>query len=370
MEAIGTLAGGIAHDFNNILTSIINSTELAIGDVPADSQTASDLERALKAARRGGRVVKQILAFSKPSQEGFRPTDLTSVITEVIGLMEVSLPGNIELRSHISPDAGIILADPTQLYQAAMNLCTNAFQALREHGGRLQIRLERSILAREEAHALNLKEGSHVQITVADDGPGIPAEIIDKIFDPFFSTKDKTEGTGLGLAVVHGIVKAHQGGIKVESEPGRGTTFRLYFPVIDAVSEKFEERRKIPGTKNCRILFVEDDEDQLHTAPRILREAGFSVTAAGTPQQALDLVAADRQSFDLVITDYDMPGINGIELLDQIHAMNPVIPFLLVSGREDAMKAAIAYPSIRRVFIKPYDKFELISTINTILEET
>ena len=370
MEAIGTLAGGIAHDFNNILTSIINSTELAIGDVPADSQTASDLERVLKAARRGGRVVKQILAFSKPSQEGFRPTDLTLVITEVIGLMEVSLPGNIELRSHISPDAGIILADPTQLYQAAMNLCTNAFQALREHGGRLQIRLERSILAREEAHALNLKEGSHVQITVADDGPGIPAEIIDKIFDPFFSTKDKTEGTGLGLAVVHGIVKAHQGGIKVESEPGRGTTFRLYFPVIDAVSEIFEERRKIPGTKNCRILFVEDDEDQLHTAPRILREAGFSVTAAGTPQQALDLVAADRQAFDLVITDYDMPGINGIELLDQIHAMNPVIPFLLVSGREDAMKAAIAYPSIRRVFIKPYDKFELISTINTILEET
>ena len=370
MEAIGTLAGGIAHDFNNILTSIINSTELAIGDVPADSQTASDLERALKAARRGGRVVKQILAFSKPSQEGFRPTDLTSVITEVIGLMEVSLPGNIELRSHISPDAGIILADPTQLYQAAMNLCTNAFQALREQGGRLQIRLERSILNQEEAQALNLKEGCHVQLTVSDDGPGIPAEIIDKIFDPFFSTKDKTEGTGLGLAVVHGIVKAHQGGVKVESEPGRGTTFRLYFPVVDAVSEKFEERRQIPGAKNCRILFVEDDEDQLHTAPRILREAGFSVTAAGTPQQALDLVAADRQAFDLVITDYDMPGINGIELLDQIHAMNPVIPFLLVSGREDAMKAAIAYPSIRRVFIKPYDKFELISTINTILEKT
>ncbi|KAB2888042.1 MAG: response regulator [Desulfobulbaceae bacterium] len=370
MEAIGTLAGGIAHDFNNILTSIINSTELAIGDVPADSQTASDLERALKAARRGGRVVKQILAFSKPSQEGFRPTDLTSVITEVIGLMEVSLPGNIELRSHISPDAGIILADPTQLYQAAMNLCTNAFQALREQGGRLQIRLEKGILNQEEAQALNLKEGCHVQLTVSDDGPGIPAEIIDKIFDPFFSTKDKTEGTGLGLAVVHGIVKAHQGGVKVESEPGRGTTFRLYFPAVDAVSEKFEERRQIPGAKNCRILFVEDDEDQLHTAPRILREAGFSVTAAGTPQQALDLVAADRQAFDLVITDYDMPGINGIELLDQIHAMNPVIPFLLVSGREDAMKAAIAYPSIRRVFIKPYDKFELISTINTILEKT
>ncbi len=369
MEAIGTLAGGIAHDFNNILTSIINSTELAIGDIDPATQTAKDLERVLKAARRGGRVVKQILAFSKPSQEGFRPTNLTTVVTEVVGLMEISLPGNIEMRSHISPNVGCILADPTQIYQAVMNLCTNAFQALREAGGILQIRLEEKTLPVEEAKLLNLESGDYIQVTVADNGPGIAPTIIDKIFDPFFSTKDKAEGTGLGLAVVHGIVKAHQGGLRVESEEGRGTTFRLYFPKTALTAEQPEQRKSFFGSRVGTILFVEDDEDQLHTTPRILENVGYSVTAAGFPQIALDLVAADPERFELLITDYDMPAINGIELIRRVHAMNPRIPSILISGREEAIKAAHAIPSIRRVFIKPYDTIDLTFTINTILEE-
>lgn len=369
MEAIGTLAGGIAHDFNNILTSIINSTELAIGDIDPGSQTAKDLERVLKAARRGGRVVKQILAFSKPSQEGFRPTNLTTVVTEVVGLMEISLPGNIEMRSHISPNVGCILADPTQIYQAVMNLCTNAFQALREDGGILQIRLEEKVLTVEEAKPLNLETGEYIQVTVADNGPGIAPTIIDKIFDPFFSTKDKAEGTGLGLAVVHGIVKAHQGGLRVESDEGQGTTFRLYFPKTALTAEQPEQRKSFFGSRVGTILFVEDDEDQLHTTPRILENVGYSVTAAGFPQMALDLVAADPERFELLITDYDMPAINGIELIRRVHAMNPRIPSILISGREEAIKAAHAIPSIRRVFIKPYDTIDLTFTINTILEE-
>ncbi len=368
MEAIGTLAGGIAHDFNNILTSIINSTELAIGDLDPESQTNKDLKRVLKAARRGGRVVKQILAFSKPSQEGFRPTNLTSVVTEVVGLMEISLPGNIEMRSHISPNIGCILADPTQIYQAVMNLCTNAFQALREKGGVLQIRLEETTLEEEEAKTLNLEAGSHVQLTVADNGPGIASTIIDKIFDPFFSTKDKTEGTGLGLAVVHGIVKSHLGRLKVESEEWKGTTFRLFFPKISPSDDLPEQQRVSTGNKEGTILFVEDDEDQLHTTPRILENVGYSVTAVGVPQEALDLVTAQPNRFDLLITDYDMPGINGIELILRINAINPGIPSVLISGREDAITAAHAIPSIRRVFIKPYDTIDLTFTINTILE--
>ncbi|MDK9707383.1 MAG: ATP-binding protein [Desulforhopalus sp.] len=369
MEAIGTLAGGIAHDFNNILTSIINSTELAIGDIDPQTQTAKDLERVLKAARRGGRVVKQILAFSKPSQEGFRPTNLTSVVTEVAGLMEVSLPGNIEMRSHISPNIGSILADPTQIYQAVMNLCTNAFHALRESGGKLQIRLEDVRLVGEEAGALNLEEGEHIQLTVADNGPGIAPAIIDKIFDPFFSTKDKAEGTGLGLAVVHGIVKAHQGALRVDSEEGTGTTFRLYFPRIAMTDDLPEQKDVFSGGRSGTILFVEDDEDQLHTTPRILENAGFSVTAVALPQMAIDLVAAQPERFELLITDYDMPAINGVELIERIHVLNPRMPSLLISGREDAIKAAHAVPSIRRVFIKPYDTIDLTFTINSILDE-
>jgi CheY-like chemotaxis protein len=314
-------------------------------------------------------VVKQILAFSKPSQEGFRPTNLTTVVTEVVGLMEISLPGNIEMRSHISPNVGCILADPTQIYQAVMNLCTNAFQALREAGGILQIRLEEKALTVEEAKPLNLEIGEYIQVTVADNGPGIAPTIIDKIFDPFFSTKDKAEGTGLGLAVVHGIVKAHQGGLRVESEEGRGTTFRLYFPKTSLTAEQPEQRKSFFGGRVGTILFVEDDEDQLHTTPRILENVGYSVTAAGFPQMALDLVAADPERFELLITDYDMPAINGIELIRQVHAMNPRIPSILISGREEAIKAAHAIPSIRRVFIKPYDTIDLTFTINTILEE-
>ena len=369
MEAIGTLAGGIAHDFNNILTSIINSTELAIGDIPGDTQTSKDLERVLKAAHRGGRVVKQILTFSRPSQEGFRATDLKQVIAEVIALMEVSLPGNIIMRSYVAPGIRRIYADPTQIHQAIMNLCTNAFHELREHGGEIQLRLEEALLESEEAAYMELAAGNYVRITVKDNGPGISPEAIDKVFDPFYSSKDKSEGTGLGLTVVLGITKSHLGGVRVQSLPGEGATFEIYLPKVEADPLPDVLASKTEAPREAHILFVEDDKDQLLTVPRILEKLGYQVTARGDSSEALDLFIRQEQYFDLLITDFDMPNLNGIELVNEIIQINETLPVIMISGREDAVGLAESIDNIKKVFLKPYRQDELAGLIFTTLFE-
>jgi PAS domain S-box-containing protein len=369
MEAIGTLAGGIAHDFNNILTSIINSTELAAGDVEPDSVTHKDLKRVLKAARRGGWVVKQILAFSRPSKEGLRPMDIGAVVIEVLGLVETSMPSNIDVHSHVKADLACVRADPTQIHQVIMNLCTNAFHVLRDTGGLIEVRVEDASLDKDAAEMLNLEPGEFVRIAVADDGPGISMDIVDKIFDPFFTTKDKTEGTGLGLAVVHGIVKGHRGGIQVVGRPGGGTIFEVFLPKGDAVGPVCSPLDGVDHPAGGNILFVEDDEDQLHTTPRLLKAMGYSVTAMGEPEKAAHMVENMPHGFDLIISDYDMPGMSGTELAKRVAEVAPMLPVILVSGREDAVAAATHLPNIRRVVIKPYDKNDLTAAIGSVLKE-
>ncbi len=368
MEAIGTMAGGIAHDFNNILTSIINSTELAIGDVDEDSQTAKDLERVLKAARRGGSVVKQILTFSRPSQEGFQSTDLSKVISEVVSLMEVSLPGNISIKSYIKPGLQSIYADPTQIHQAVMNLSTNAFHALRKGGGEIEIRLEESALDEEQARYLDLQPGKYMRLSVTDDGPGISSKIIDKIFDPFFSSKSKKEGTGLGLTVALAIIKGHNGALRVSSEAGVGSEFEMYIPVLICLDkETSTEKKGKTKADGGRILFVEDDPDQLQTAPRLLRDLGYEVDAVGESSKALELLAARPSRFDLIISDYDMPGLNGVELAKGVQRQQPDLPVIIVSGREEALGAVTQVENVVRVVIKPYEKNLLKSVIEAAL---
>ncbi|PIE69440.1 MAG: hybrid sensor histidine kinase/response regulator [Deltaproteobacteria bacterium] len=367
MEAIGTLAGGIAHDFNNILTSIINSTELAIGDVAEGSVTQKDLRRVLKAAQRGGNVVKQILAFSRPSQAGFRPTDLGELLHEVLGLLKASLPRNIAIKTTIQSGLRTVNADPTQLHQIVLNLCTNAFQALRSSGGILEVQLAEVELGIEDARMLNLTSDVYLALTIRDNGPGIPSEILDKIFDPFFTTKDKTEGTGLGLAVVYGIVKGHNGAITVSSSPGEATTFIIYLPSNEALDESgsIPLHKLSPGMG--RILFVEDDEDQLQTTPRILEGLGYEVVATHDPSEAISLVAKAPYGFNLVITDFDMPDTNGVELALELQDTAPHLPVMLVSGREDATTAASELKNIKQVVIKPYNKNILAQAIDTVL---
>jgi two-component system cell cycle sensor histidine kinase/response regulator CckA len=365
MEAIGTLAGGISHDFNNILTSIINSTELAMGDLTPGSQTETDLKRVLTAARRGSRVVQQILSFSRPSTEGFISTDLAKVVQEVVQLMEASTPANIRVCCKIPEQQSFFVhADPTQMHQCILNLTTNTYHALRDKGGTMTITLSRTTGSSTEQRLSEEQEGT-VILSVADDGPGIPADIVDKIFDPFFSTKSKVEGTGLGLAVVHGIVQSHQGSIRIVTEEGLGTLFEISLPAseisTDSVSGSFHDQ---PGSGD-RILFIEDDEDQLLTTPRILEEMGFRVTAVREPAAALRLAASKTEDFDIVISDFDMPGMNGAELAGQL----PKLPVILVSGRNDAKDAAAAYANIHRVIIKPYHKNDIIEAIYNIREK-
>lgn len=364
MEAIGTLAGGIAHDFNNILTSIINSTELAITDVVPESQTEADLDRVLKASRRGGRLVQQILSFSRPSKEGFRPTDMSLIAKEVIHLLEASIPANITISIDFDTQQKYLVnADPTQIHQAMLNLCTNAYHALRDNGGNINIKLSHGQPGRDKTTTASTSPSKYIQITVSDNGPGISPDIIDKIFDPFFSTKSKTEGTGLGLAVVHGIIKSHRGTIQLDSAEEGGTVFRIFLPeskLSEDVSFSSQEKK---SKANGHILFVEDDEDQLHTTPRLLKEMGFTVTAVKDPGQAVDLLLDDKARFDIVVTDFDMPTMSGAELAEKV----PHLPVILISGREDARLAAKNQLNIYQVIIKPYQKSDLMVCIQQVL---
>jgi PAS domain S-box-containing protein len=369
MEAIGTLAGGIAHDFNNILTSIINSTEMASWDVDPESTAGQDLSRALKAANRGSRLVKQILNFSRPSKEGIQPTDLAEVVRESLSLLKSSLPRNIEVVENIEPGLPKCPADPTQINQIIMNLCTNAFQAMQDRGGRLEVGLSKVYVEGAKATDLDLEPGSYAALTVTDDGPGISPLIVDKIFDPFFTTKGKTEGTGLGLAVVMGIIKAHYGGVSVESRPGSMTRFTIYLPIKPMREKHAEANRRAEGNAGGRLLFVEDDQDQLETVPRILERLGYKVTVCGDAMCAVGAVLSDPKAFDLVITDFDMPVTDGLELARILLGNAPDLPLIMVTGLERAMTLK-SVPNIKKTVLKPYNGQELSEAIIEVLSQT
>ncbi len=368
MEAIGALAGGVAHDFNNILTSVINSTELALTDVEDVSDTADDLKRVLKASKRGKLLVEQIMAFSRPSQEGFRNTNLADLVRDTLTLLSSSLPRNISIESDIRTDnAPQVHADPTQIYQVLINLCTNAFQAMRDSGGILEVSLEEVVLVRTQADILNLQEKAYYRLIVADNGPGVHPDINDKIFDPFFTTKGKTEGTGLGLSVVLGIVKNHKGAVHVVSEPGHGASFEVYFPAHSGDgSDDDAPRTSGPAQGQGRILFVEDDQDQLEVIPRVLQSMGYEVEAVPGAEQAMQLLQKDHY-FDLIITDYDMPKVNGLVLASFAARLRPDLPVILVSGRSKVMTATKPAGNICQVLPKPFTKTDLSEAIRNVL---
>jgi PAS domain S-box-containing protein len=333
MEAIGTLAGGIAHDFNNILAAIMGYTELAMLEVGEGSLRAT-LTEVRRASGRAKDLVAHILAFSRQGEMARTPVNVAPIIKETLKMLRASLPTTIEIRQTMGQDLGKILADPTQIHQVLMNLCTNAAHAMRGTGGVLAVDLAQVHLREEPVQrTFALESGNYLKLTVRDTGQGIEPTILERIFDPFFTTKNRGEGTGLGLSVVHGIVTSHGGGIEVQSAPGQGTIFSLYFPVLESVTETVEAVvADAPPTGKERVLFVDDESSLIELGERILVYLGYQVTTRTSSIEALELFRAKPDDFDLIVTDYTMPNMTGGELAKHILAIRPEMPIVLCTG--------------------------------------
>ena len=374
MEAIGTLAGGIAHDFNNILAPILGYTELALTRISSQDALAADLHQVIKAALRAKELVQQILAFSRQSPKERKPLQPHLVVKEALKLLRASLPSTIEIREEISPECGAILADPTQLHQIIMNLCTNAYQAMREKGGVLGVSLMKVSIGEEDSKvaSFELSPGDYVLLEVSDTGCGMDHATIARIFEPYFTTKPTGEGTGLGLSVVHGIVKSHQGQITVYSEPGRGTNFHIYLPRV-------AEAAVLPIGAICpetiptgteRLLVVDDEEMITGMLRVILQNLGYQVTICGDSLKALALVEQDTAAFDLLITDMTMPNLTGFELAQKALALRPDLPVILCTGFSELInKEQAKAMGIRAYLMKPVSVRELAQAVRKALDK-
>ena len=373
MEAIGTLAGGIAHDFNNILTAILGYTELALDDIRQESTAWNYLHEVRKAGLRAKTLVQQILTFSRRTEQLRTPVPLPLLIKEVLALLRASLPSTIEIRQEVTPDVGIVLGDPTQLQQVLLNLCTNAAHAMHVTGGRLEVRLEAVVVdAPMIARHPELQPGPSVCITVADTGHGIPPEVLERIFEPFFTTKGPGEGTGMGLALVHGIVTDHGGAVLVDSVIGQGTIFTIYLPrsAEPAQSAASQEEAAAsgaqPGTE-C-VLFVDDETILVSLGQAILQRLGYDVVACTSSVEALEVFRAAPRRFDLVITDQTMPHMTGEVLAQELRRLRSDIPIILCTGFSHVMHAERARElGIDAFLMKPLAMQEFAQTIQQVM---
>ncbi len=371
MESIGTLAGGIAHDFNNILYSIIGYTELALDDAERSTLLHNNLQEVLIAAQRAKDLVKQILTFSRQANQELKPLKVQLVVREALKLIRSSLPSTIEIKENISNTCGLVIADATQIHQVAMNLLTNAYHAMEDEGGKLNVTLKEVGLDVDDLQNPTIAAGSYVCLTVADTGAGIDGYVMDRIFEPYFSTKEKDKGTGLGLAMVHGIVKSYGGNIRVSSEPGKGSAFHVYLPVIQTQAEREELDVVLPvegGTE--RILLVDDEVQIVRMEQQMLERLGYHVTVRTSSIEALEAFRAVPDNFDLVITDMTMPNMTGVELAKKIIEIRPDIPMIICTGFSEKISENKAITmGIRGYVMKPVVKSELAKKIREVLDQ-
>jgi len=367
MEAVGKLAGGIAHDFNNILGLIMGFAEISFDYMDNKDILQQNLNQIIKAGNRARNLVSQILSFSRKRESEKKPTKISLIIKEVVNLMRSSLPSTIEIIQNIEAEDSLICADSTQIYQILVNLCTNSYHAIKNTKGVLEISLVTADMS-DTAICTEIKPDDYVKITVKDNGCGMEKNIMDRIFEPYFTTKVIGEGTGLGLSVVHGIVERHNGYIKVHSEPGKGTVFYIFLPKIKTdFSEQKEISKELPGG-NEHIFIIDDEEHLIKVMKMFLNKLGYKATSAKNSREALEIFRKEPELFDLIITDKTMPFITGIELSKEIINIRPDIPIILCTGFEDISDNEFLKSSvIKKILIKPVVLSVLAEAIREVL---
>lgn len=375
MEAIGTLAGGIAHDFNNILGVIIGYTQLSLEDLPWDNPVRHNNEQVLIAAERATQLVKQILAFSRQSEKKRSPLHITPIIIEALKMLRSTLPTTIEIQQNFAAQNDVIMADATQMHQIIMNLCTNAAHAMKENGGILSVSVEEIFLAQDTiAHFIHgqneVYPGAYICLTVADTGHGIPEIVLKRIFEPYFTTKKTGEGTGMGLAVIHGIVKSHGGDITVKSTPGKGAIFSVYLPIIaDEADIQKHTPEKISGGDES-VLIVDDEPLLSHIQAEMLRRLGYRVEEKADSSEAFELFKENPMHFDLLVSDVTMPHLTGIQLAKQMKEIRPGFPVILVSGfSTTGLGEQMQALGIEGFIMKPIIKTQLAQRVRQILDD-
>ncbi|MCG8616386.1 MAG: ATP-binding protein [Desulfobacterales bacterium] len=371
MESLGNLAGGIAHEFNNILSIIIGNTELIIDEISENSLARESADDIIVAGMRASEVVKQLLTFSRQDNASKKALNIRSVVIDSMKLIRSSTPTNIEISLNLSEDVSPIFGNVTQINQLLFNLCSNAVDAMPDMGGLLTVDLSNETIDENSAaYRRSVKPGHHVRLAIGDNGIGMDNEIVEKIFDPYYTTKDIGKGTGIGLAVVQGIVERHGGVIILDSNPDKGTTFTIYLPAHDGLPENEDEGQSVLPTGEERVLYVDDEPSIAKLGERHLNSLGYTAESTTDPLQALEMIKTDPDRFDLIISDIAMPNMTGDHLLAEIFEIRPDIPAIICTGysairsEEEAGKIGSA-----AFLMKPLDKAELAKTVRKVLDD-
>jgi CheY-like chemotaxis protein len=370
MQAVGTLTGGISHEFNNILQIMAGYTDL-IYEKSSEEPLRGNIQEVIKAGRRGKELIKQLLNFSHPKESKFQFLHIIPIVKESIKMMCSTLSPSIEIRKNIDSACETIFGDSDQIHQVLVNLINNASYALNNGQGIIEIGLEQIKLDSDSKTLPSLKAGKHIRLTIQDNGCGMPAEVKERIFEPFFTTKDIGQGTGLGLSVVYGIIQKHKGVINVISEPRKGSTFEIYFPIIEDRSlEQTTKTVKTFRKGEERILFVDDELSIAHLYKEFLNSCGYTVTISNNGMEAFEIFCDSPNNFDMVITDKGMPGMDGIQLTQNLLKVRPDLPVILLTGYGDLINdEKIRKVGFRDILTKPADFIEVSHALRHIFDE-